>query len=140
MTRKTRAGWIGFLAGGACGLVLGLTPAIIAGGVVGLIAYSRTSGPPMSRKGKAAWIGFLVPVVPAWGILLYQDIFVQRGWIGLAVMAIGIPSILLGVLFAAIASACTKNKERDPLKCAGCGYSLVGLESDKCPECGKKTP
>ena len=101
----------------------------------------------MKRKTKAAWIGFLVPVVPAWGIVLYvfaePGVFFDSGWFGrgaatsMAVMFVGIPSILLGGVIAAVAFAITKN---DPLKCVGCGYSLVGLENDKCPECGKKTP
>ena len=106
----------------------------------------------MTRKTKAAWIGFLVPVVTGWGMVLY--VFVTGKPIGggdlgcmmmcrtmltvIAVVFAGGPSLLIGGVIAAIAYACTKNK--DPLKCFGCGYSLIGLTSGECPECGKKTP
>ncbi len=83
MKRKTKAFWIAilawvvmlwawtFVASTDLWDILSWTgPAIVAGTLLGLIAYSRTSGPPMSRRGKAALIGFLVPVVPASGIVL----------------------------------------------------------------------
>ncbi len=159
MKRKTKAFWIGFLApvvmlwawmfvrwggGGWWFALFWTSPAIVAGGLVSLIAYLCTSGPPMSRRGKAAWIGFLVPVVPGQGSVLwaiYACLTAGSEYAGLTTMMFmlyfGGPSILLGGVIAAIAFACTKN---DPLKCVGCGYSLVGLESGECPECGKKTP
>ncbi len=52
-----------------------------------------------------------------------------------AMMFVGGPSILLGLLIALIAAVVTPNK-LDPQKCGKCGYSLVGLTCDKCPECG----
>ncbi len=157
MTRKTKAFWIGFVAPvvmlwawmfvrwGGMGMALFWTiPAIVAGGLVSVIACLYAGGPPMSRRGKAAWIGFLVPMVPAWGIVLIAIFMCATQGSGkfqyvgtqLAVRYIGGPSILLGGVIAAIAFACTKNKDKDPLKCVGCGYSLVGLTGDKCPECG----
>ena len=93
----------------------------------------------MKRNTKAFWIGFFVPVVPAWGIVLYSFAApVDPASPGgqalvtfLTVMYFGGPSVLLGGVIGAIAFACTKLK--DPLKCVGCGYSLVGLGSGKCP-------
>ena len=29
--------------------------------------------------------------------------------------------------------------ETDELRCAGCGYILEGIASDRCPECGRET-
>ena len=120
-------------------------PPILLGGLVALIAYFCTSGPPMDRRGKAAWIGFFVPVILSQGLVLcgLRAFFIHgHGSVGIgtAVMLFsGGPSILLGGVIA-FAIANTMNKDRDPLKCVGCGYSLVGLTGDKCPECGKKTP
>ncbi len=83
-------------------------------------------------------IGFLVPVVPASGIVVIAYFACAGGgyWMlmSMATLWVEWPSILLGGVIAAIAFARTKNK--DPLKCVGCGYSLVGLTGDKCPECG----
>ena len=170
MTRKGKAFWIAFLVpiitlcvwaspigavrspGRIPGRPLGFLwgwdalalsgPAFVVGGLLALIAYFCTSGPPMGRRGKAAWIGFFVPVVPASGIMLPIYLGCTRGgyfqgWAtSFATLYLVGPSILLGLLIAAIAFARTKNKDRDPLKCVGCGYSLVGLTGDKCPECG----
>ncbi len=102
---------------------------------------------PMSRP-KAAWIGFIVPVVLVWGgIYLYS--FEEGSHNGgeaqglgtiLAVLFFGLPSILLGGVVAAVVFVCTRNKYRAPLNCFECGYSLVGHTSGNCPECGTKTP
>ncbi len=165
MTRKGKAFWIAFLvpiialcvwASPIVARPLGFLwgwdvfalsgPAFVVGGLLALIAYFCTSGPPMGRRGKAAWIGFFVPVVPASGIMLAIYLSCTRGgylkgWAtSFATLYLVGPSILLGLLIAAIAFAHTMNNDRDPLKCVGCGYSLVGLESGECPECGKKTP
>ncbi len=172
MTRKGKAFWIGFLAPVVLLWVWTFisaasvftsdpgrwrgwmwqgrmwTPAaIVAGGLVGLVAYLCTSGAPMSRRWKAALIGFFVPVVLASGGIFGAQLLCEHEggyWKGFltayAVMYLGLPSPVVGGVIAAIAFASTKNKERDPLKCVECGYSLVALTSDKCPECGKKTP
>ncbi len=52
-----------------------------------------------------------------------------------AMLFAGVLSILLGLAIALIAASLTRNKP-DQLRCGNCGYSLVGLTSDKCPECG----
>ncbi len=96
----------------------------------------------MKRKAIAFLIGFLAPVIPAWGLVVYAYVYCHsnghemKGFAtGLAMFYVGGPSILLGLLFALVATKCTRNKP-DPLQCDKCGYSLVGLTSDKCPECG----
>ncbi len=45
-------------------------------------------------------------------------------------------SILLGLLIGFGACSLTRN-EPGALQCGKCGYSLVGLTSEKCPECGE---
>ena len=162
MKRKAKAFWIGFLAPvitlwvlaffasgynwalGYFWMALFLTvPAILVGGLPGMIASVCTSGAPMSRKAKAGLIGFYSPVILACGIVMVvffaEDFRSDCDWQGLATMMaalfVGGPSILLGLLIALVAAKRTQNKP-GPLECGKCGYSLVGLTSDKCPECG----
>ena len=52
-----------------------------------------------------------------------------------AMLSAGVLSILLGLAIGSVAASLTRNKP-NPLECGKCGYSLVGLTSDKCPECG----
>ena len=96
----------------------------------------------MSRKAKAALIGFYSPVIPGCGLVMlaYLECLRSGGdWQGMstsmATVFVGGPSILLGLLIALCAAVGTRN-EPDPQRCGKCGYSLVGLTSDKCPECG----
>ena len=119
-------------------------PAILVGGLAGMIVSVCTSGPPMSRKAKHALIGFYLPVIPGCGLvtLAYLHCVLEEtesDWQGLltamAAMYVGGPSILLGGVIAAIVAACTR-KQPGPPKCGKCGYSLVGLTGDKCPDCG----
>ncbi len=107
-----------------------------------MIASVCTSGPPMSRKAKAGLIGFYSPVIPGCGlVMLWYVTFVRsdHAVVNLimltAMLFAGVLSILLGLAIALIAASLTRNKP-DPLKCGKCGYSLVGLTSDRCPECG----
>ncbi len=152
MTRKGKAFLIGFLVPMllalfgvpfvAEALVL-VAAGILVGGLAGLIASVRTSGPPMSRKAGAALFGFYSPVVPGCGFVMLAYLkCVLSGpddWRGfdtsLATWVAGGPSILLGLLIALWLAVATRN-EPDPQKCDKCGYSLVGLTSDECPECG----
>ena len=163
MKRKAKAFWIGSFAPGIALWVwwylaqawvsppmdswpaLILTgPAIAVGGLAGMIASRCTSGPPMSRKAKAGLIGFYAPVIPGSGlVMLWYVTFVRsdHALVNLvnltAMLFAGVLSILLGLAIALIATSLTRNKP-DPLKCGKCGYSLVGLTSDKCPECGQE--
>ena len=98
----------------------------------------------MTRKAKAFWIGFLAPVIPGCGVAMVSFVLCytssgadeMRGLAtAMGVVFFGGPSILLGLLIGLIARFFTRNKPR-PLKCGKCGYSLVGLTSGKCPECG----
>lgn len=43
---------------------------------------------------------------------------------------------MLGLAFSARLYVHGRRLKRDPSDCAGCGYSLEGLESNTCPECG----
>ncbi len=161
MTRKTKVFWIGALAPVIAlwvwwyfaqawvtppmddwTVVVFSGPAILVGGLAGMIASVSTSGPPMSRKAKAGLIGFYSPVIPGCWCVMFAYISIVRSdneWAGLmtAIVAllIGGPSILLGLAIALIAACLTQNKPHR-LECGKCGYSLVGLTSDKCPECG----
>ena len=54
----------------------------------------------------------------------------------MAAMVVGVPSILLGGVIAAVAAAGEPGNEPRPPKCGECGYSLVGGTGDQCPECG----
>ncbi len=147
MTRKAKAFWIGSLAPVITLWVWGFLamdystalvltgPVILVGGSVGMIASRCTSGPPMSRKAKAGVLGFYSPVIPAWGLVMYAHfwcVFTRPEWpgfaTGMAVLYVGGPSILLGLLIALIAASRTRNKP-DPLQCGKCGYSLVGGRS-----------
>ncbi len=138
MTRKTKAFWIGFLVpvvmlwawtfvfarGWSAWWSIFLTgAAVVAGGLVGLIAYLCTSGPPMSRRGKAAWIGFFVPVVPGGIIMLLcfvdtvgsHDNSAALGGRTLSFLVclfFGFGSILLGGVIAAIAFAAVAFAQR----------------------------
>lgn len=167
MTRKAKAFWSGSLApvitlwvwvflawvlGGFLAMdywtafVFFTGPAIVVGGLAGMIASGCTSGPPMSRKAKAGLIGFYAPVIlwSGW-VMLWYVAFVRSdpGWADratsmgtlLSPLFVWGPSLLLGLLIAVIARSLTRNKP-DSLPCGKCGYSLVGLTSDKCPECG----
>ena len=165
MTRKTKAAWIGFFVPVILGWAVVLyayiyayfepgnnrpiavyifgIPSILFGGVIAAIAAAYTKN---KREATAALIGFLVPVIVGWSFVLYAYLepgasgwFSPAGYLVASVWMFGIPSILVGAVIAAIAAGCVKNKDRDPLKCAGCGYSLAGIESGECPECGKKT-
>ena len=91
MTRKAKAVWIGFVApvimlwawALVASLVIGRSdllskpaffatgPVILLGGLVALVAYLCTSGPPMGLRGKAAWI-MLVPCLLVGWIILVQ--------------------------------------------------------------------
>ncbi len=153
MTRKAKAFWIGSLAPVITLWVWGFLamdystalvltgPVILVGGSVGMIARGCTSGPPMSRKAKAFWIGFYSPVIP-WCVfvtVMYPVLVRSDGeWQDMAMVVAGMgPPILFGLLIAVIARSLTRNKP-GPLECSKCGYSLVGLTSDKCPECGQE--
>ena len=60
----------------------------------------------MTRKTKAALIGFMVPVVPTWGLVIYLFASEERsGWGEMAALFLGLPSILFGVVISAIAYA-----------------------------------
>ncbi len=117
--------------------------AVLVGGLAGMIATVCMSGPPMSRKAKVALIGFYSPVIPGCGLVMLA--YLEGVRMGpheyqgmstvLAMMFVGGPSILLGLLIALIAAVVTPNK-LDPQRCGKCGYSLVGLTGDRCPECG----
>ena len=97
----------------------------------------------MTRKAKAFWIGFLAPVIPGCGLVMLMyiryvpsDHAVVNEVMLTAMLSAGVLSILLGLAVGSVAAACTQN-EPGPPKCGKCGYSLVGLTSDKCPECGE---
>ena len=97
----------------------------------------------MTRKAKAFWIGFLAPVIPGWGFVMFTYVRVfgsHNEFAGpitmMVALVIGGPSIPLGLVIGSVAAALTRNKPEPP-KCGKCGYSLAGLTSDKCPECGK---
>lgn len=98
----------------------------------------------MTRKTKAFWIGFLAPVILGWGYVMFTYVRLigshneHAGLIRQVIaLVVGGPSIPLGLVIGSIAAACTQNKLGPP-KCGKCGYSLVGLTSDKCPECGQE--
>ena len=164
MTRKGKAFLIGFLVPmvlallGGIPFVAGTMPqgewaimtaialivaAILVGGLTGMIASVCTSGPPMSRKAKAALIGFYSPVIPGCGLVMLG--YLEGVRMGpheyqvmsmlFAMMIFGAPSILLGLVIALCLAIGIPNK-LDPQRCGKCGYSLVGLTCDKCPECG----
>ncbi len=97
----------------------------------------------MTRKAKAFWIGFLAPVIAGWGHVMVTYVSLigsqneHAGLIRMVVtLEIGGLSILLGLVIGSVAASFTRNKP-GPLECGKCGYSLVGLTSDKCPECGE---
>ncbi len=48
----------------------------------------------------------------------------------------GLLAVALALVGAVVGARIGKSR-RDPLKCVGCGYSLVELTGDKCPECGR---
>ena len=50
-------------------------------------------------------------------------------WIGLILLLAGGATVL---------ALARKPKTPDPDRCASCGYSLLGLPSDRCPECGAR--
>ncbi len=97
----------------------------------------------VTRKAKAFWIGFLAPVILGWGYVMFTYVRLigshneHAGLIRQVIaLVIGGPSILLGLVIGSVAASFTRNKP-GPLECGKCGYSLVGLTSDKCPECGE---
>ncbi len=96
----------------------------------------------ITRKAKALWIGFLAPLIPACGCViagLIADVL-DGGEISMGdllfftVVVVG-PFLLFGLVIGSFAAFLTRN-ESGPLECGKCGYSLVGLTSGKCPECG----
>ena len=101
----------------------------------------------MKRQAIAFLIGFLAPVILAWGLVVYAYVYCHwpsnshemRGlstW--LATRYVGWPSIPVGLVIGSVAAYLTRSKP-GPLKCGKCGYSHVGLTSDRCPECGEPT-
>ena len=96
----------------------------------------------MKRKAIAFLIGFLAPVILAWGLVVYAYVYCHsnghemRGlstW--MATLYVGWPSIPVGLVIGSVAASLTRSKP-GPLECGKCGYSLVGLTSHRCPECG----
>ena len=97
----------------------------------------------MTRKTEAFWTVFALPVFLGCGCAisgLVADFYVSDLEMGdllfFAVVVVG-PSILVGLLIGFVARSLTEN-EPGPLECGKCGYSLIGLTSDKCPECGQE--
>ena len=90
----------------------------------------------------AVLTGFLMPTVPAWAFVAYAsnyfgDTSGLATWIFL--MLYGIPSVVVGLILAAIGYAKSRPPPSKHETCANCGYSLRGLPSARCPECGQRS-
>ena len=90
--------------------------------------------------------GFLFVAVPAVGLAIFtftrpcapEMPGLGRGLAMWTIIAGVIGGVIVGAIGAAIGNHIDrKGGEPGPLECGKCGYSLVGLTSDKCPECGE---
>ncbi len=68
------------------------------------------------------------------GRILFVDI--GDGWSELFGLLFGMIGWGVSVVVGIIAAIVRGVRWKHPLKCERCGYPLVGLTSDKCPECG----
>lgn len=100
-------------------------------------------------------LGMDLAVVLLFGVLVVR---VRRGGDGVAQMSVGMPLLILGVLAGMTGSKFATGgllipalymsvlgmyllayRVAQPGQCAACGYSLRGLRSSRCPECGART-
>lgn len=90
----------------------------------------------MRERLDAVYIGMALAIGAGVGVAFGAMIGAVTGDVGLWV-SLG-PGIGSGIgLMAACVLAAMKAQPRDRSVCARCGYSLVGLESGACPECGE---
>jgi hypothetical protein len=67
---------------------------------------------------------------PAWVESTFVALVGSPFWIVIGV------ALLLTMVFRANA-AVTRRVARSPLRCRSCSYPLLGIDSDRCPECGE---
>ncbi len=105
--------------------------AVIAVATFGLILVVMTSQPFDNLMG---WLG---PRVGWFGVGVLNSIYAAFGGVGFAVVC---GSLLLSP-FAAMIFFAGRRRLRERRQIAGhcdaCGYSLKGLTSERCPECGE---
>lgn len=81
----------------------------------------------------ATWIKCGAATAPGFSVVAWHRLRIGR--LDLDAMHSAIIAVCLVYLIAAIRTACTRHVLMDNA-CAHCGYSLVGLTSEVCPECG----
>ncbi len=82
-------------------------------------------------------------LAPVWGTLLFVLYFNQVwSWWAMALGALLGPPLTLMPWFSP--SSVKKRRQKkaltEPPRCVRCGYALVGLAGDRCPECGLTSP
>ncbi len=168
MTRKAKAVWIGFLAPVpvitlwvwtfVSSAVSGQThPALegssIIAGILVLVlpwCYWPKRGTRRRAVLKAYRVGFAYLGAPCVAVIAWMALRLRfvveddgsgaSGIVELFVAMLALIGIGIAVVIAWIAAIVRAVRWKHPLECERCGYSLVGLGSGKCPECGKKTP
>ncbi|MFI4892120.1 MAG: hypothetical protein ACIAQ0_01610 [Phycisphaerales bacterium JB058] len=122
---------LGCIAGGLFGALQAL--------VITIVLYQTT-------KSKLIIMGPLPFLVPAWYVASFVEAPLSKqystvGFLTLSTTAVIIWNALMFGLMAVIVhlmrNARAKRRAHDAtLPCSNCGYSLLGLTADRCPECG----
>jgi hypothetical protein len=104
--------------------LLATIPGVVAGAVFSPLTYVFLQHRPLQP---AAWT--LIGVVTTAGAI--TALF--NPWLSLVVMLVAF--VATGLLIHAFFP--NRPVPRDPTRCATCDYSLTGLTTNMCPECGK---
>ncbi len=88
------------------------------------------------------WLGVCCVAVYAWMALRLHFVvkFDGSGLSGISeylVAMLALIGIVIAFVIGWIAAIVCVVRWKHPLECERCGYSLVGLTGDKCPECGR---
>jgi hypothetical protein len=117
---------------------------LVAAGGVGLCYFLMGRGEALAaRRGRDGGLGG----AQSW--LMAGYIWLQAVWAWVSgerriaddwrtlIMLVTLPTGFVLLVAACIIGAKARRRERDPNVCAFCGYSVVGLTSGTCPECGR---
>lgn len=93
---------------------------LLTAGSNGAVSTGTSWGIPISGQSSSAAPGTVIPLRPLWGGLLGDTLVYAVAWFAVLSAIVSTRRILL--------------VRRG--KCLDCGYSLVGLNGHRCPECG----
>lgn len=130
--------WMGLGGVGAFAALL-LAPALGGGTLLMSLRHFRESPPPLAMR-SVLLLAFPMAWSVGLGTLCLFSAFLQIDWLASLAGFSFTVSLLWWPVFVIAGEMRLKRARRTGVCCPACGYSLAGLPSARCPECGLDVP